>query len=176
MLVFQPPVFTAFNRLFPGLPQVIDTLNIGSAIVVAKLRMSYGGLDLKDPYTDEDAASGAPIMPCLTREATEVFLRKAVKESRPNVVFKTGTVSGFLAQEKSLTGVTVRENGVERQEQANFVIGKSLKALRIRKYISLLTNKYSRCHRTEPGVLFEVAPQCRVFASVRPSCGIRPNP
>ncbi|KAG8971967.1 hypothetical protein FRC05_010502 [Tulasnella sp. 425] len=120
--LFQPPVFTAFNRLFPGLPQVIDTLNIGSAIVVAKLRMSYGGLDLKDPYTDEDAASGAPIMPCLTREATEVFLRKAVKESRPNVVFKTGTVSGFLAQEKSLKGVTVRENGVERQEQADFVI------------------------------------------------------
>lgn len=77
-------------------------------------------------------------MPCLTREATEVFLRKAVKESRPNVVFKTGTVSGVLSQEKGLTGVTVRENGVEKQEQADFVIGKLLKALKIRKHISLL--------------------------------------
>jgi hypothetical protein len=111
----------------------MDALNLGNSIVIAKLRMNHGGLDLKDPYTDEDSASDAPIMPCLTREATEIFLRKAVKKSRPNVLFKTGTVSGVLAETKGLIGVTMRENGVEKEEQADFVIGSLPQALEIRK-------------------------------------------
>ncbi|KIO20987.1 hypothetical protein M407DRAFT_132047 [Tulasnella calospora MUT 4182] len=84
--------------------------------------MSFGRALLEDPYTTDDVTSGAPIMPSLTRGATEVFLRKAVKEGRHNVVFKTGTVSGFRSKGSDLGSVTVKVDGVEEQVEANFVI------------------------------------------------------
>lgn len=91
------------------------------------MKLAYGDANLEDPYTDDDIKAGAPISPCLTREATEVVLRKAVKKTHSNVVFKTGTVHGLLREGDSLTGVTIRVNGAKADIKANFVIGRSSK-------------------------------------------------
>ncbi|KAG8909668.1 hypothetical protein FRC00_009679, partial [Tulasnella sp. 408] len=120
--ILQPPVFLVLNQLFPDLRNLLDRLGLTSALIVAKMKVGYGGIYLKDPHTTDDINSGVPLMLNLTREATEVVLRKAVMESRPNVTFKSGTVTGFLGSEASLSGVTVRVGGTEEQELADFVI------------------------------------------------------
>ncbi|KAG9048359.1 hypothetical protein FS837_000162 [Tulasnella sp. UAMH 9824] len=119
---FQPPVYRAFTGLFPEVPRIINEFNLGAAVLGARLRMCFGGIDLKDPDPEEDGIADASITACLSREATEVVLRKALKESRPNVTFKTGVVSGFLGEGIGLAGVTVRANGAEEQVKADFVI------------------------------------------------------
>ncbi|KAG8899323.1 hypothetical protein FRC01_010586, partial [Tulasnella sp. 417] len=119
---FQPPVYRAFTRLFPNIPRIIKELNLGSAVLGARLRMCFGGIDLPDPDPSEEGIADGSITACLSREATEVVLRKAIRESRPNVTFKTGTVSGFLKDGPGLAGVTVRVNGAEEQVQGDFVV------------------------------------------------------
>ncbi|KAG8902023.1 hypothetical protein FRC01_009691, partial [Tulasnella sp. 417] len=120
--LFQPPVYTAFGRLFPDLPRVMKELNLQSAVVVAKINMTFGRISLADPYATDDVTSGVPVMPCLTRGATEVILRKAVKEGCSNVEFKTGTVSGFRSKGSELGSVAVKVGGVEEQVEAAFVV------------------------------------------------------
>ncbi|KAG9018813.1 hypothetical protein FRB90_009283 [Tulasnella sp. 427] len=120
--VFQPIVYRTFTRLFPGLPFVIEDLNIKNTIVGANLRMCYGGVDLKDPYADGGDTLGVSTTACLSREGTEAVLRKAVKESRSNISFKTGLVTGFIGDGERLAGVTVRVDGSEEQVKADFVI------------------------------------------------------
>ncbi|KAG8918859.1 hypothetical protein FRC01_001616 [Tulasnella sp. 417] len=118
----QPPVFLVFSRLFPDLQNLLDRLGLTKAIIVAKMKMGYGGIYLKDPHLTDDITSGVPLMLNLTREATEAVLRKAVMETRPNVTSKSGTVSGFLGDEGFLSGVTVKVGDMEETEQADFVI------------------------------------------------------
>lgn len=118
----QPPVFLVFSRLFPDLRNLLDRLGLTNAIIVAKMKMGYGGIYLKDPHLTDDITSGVPLMLNLTREGTEVVLRKAVMETRSNVTFKSGTVSGFLGDEGFLSGVTVKVGDTEERELADFVI------------------------------------------------------
>ncbi|KAG8878549.1 hypothetical protein FRB97_002418 [Tulasnella sp. 331] len=56
---------------------------------------------LMDPYQrafeEDDIKNGAPLTLPLSREAYEVLVRRCVKNSRPNIKFVTGTVTGVTA-------------------------------------------------------------------------------
>lgn len=63
-----------------------------------------------------------------TRETFETLIRRLVMKYKPNVLFLTGTVTGFEREGGSgrkLSGVNVNTSDGEKVEPAAFVVGMS---------------------------------------------------
>ncbi|KAG8993688.1 hypothetical protein FRB90_000621 [Tulasnella sp. 427] len=118
----QPPLYMALSRLFPKLPEQMDHFGLGSTLAVMRLIFRYGGVYTEDPYTNVTIKEGVPLTLNITREATETLIRRSLKQSRSNVTFKTGTVTGFIRDGDRLGGVSVRTEGGEVDERGDLVI------------------------------------------------------
>lgn len=84
----------------------------------------YGGIPTPDPFRGDP---DAPKTLWITREALETLLRRLLVDSRPNVTFVTGAVTGFERNEgdaSRLKGVRIEsvEGGAKTVEGA-FVVG-----------------------------------------------------
>ncbi|KAG9047422.1 hypothetical protein FS837_002278 [Tulasnella sp. UAMH 9824] len=119
----QPPSYMTLRRLFPNLPELLDYFGFGSALSVTRLKLRYGGVYYEDPHYDADDSRALTLG--ITREAAETLIRKSLRLGRPNVTFKTGTVTGFIREGDHLGGITVRTEAGEVEERADFVIDAS---------------------------------------------------
>lgn len=86
-----------------------------------RVRLRYGGIYSEDPHHDANDKRGLTLG--ITREAAETLIRKSLRLSRPNVTFKTGTVTRFIREGDRLGGVAVRTEAGEVEERADFVVG-----------------------------------------------------
>ncbi|KAG9047419.1 hypothetical protein FS837_002275 [Tulasnella sp. UAMH 9824] len=92
----------------------------GGRLAVMRVRLRYGGIYSKDPHHDADDKRGLTLG--ITREAAETLIRKSLRLSRPNVTFKTGTVTRLIREGNRLGGVAVRTEAGEVEERADFVV------------------------------------------------------
>ncbi|KAG8897825.1 hypothetical protein FRC00_003768, partial [Tulasnella sp. 408] len=119
----QPPSYMTLRRLFPNLPELLDYFGLGSTLAVTRLKLRYGGIYSEDPHYDADDPRALTLS--ITREAAETLIRKSLRLSRPNVTFKTGTVTGFIREGDRLGGIAVRTEAGEVEERADFVVDAS---------------------------------------------------
>lgn len=94
---------------------------LDSRLIVTRLKLRYGGVYSEDPHYDANNPRALTIG--ITREAAETLIRKSLRLSRPNVTFKTGTVTGFIREGDHLGGIAVRTEAGEVEERADFVVG-----------------------------------------------------
>lgn len=89
-------------------------------------RLQRGGVYVEDPYLTTSMENGAPIQLAVTRDALETLLRKLVRETRPNVEFRTGTVTALNATTlgQQVEKATIRlQDGTEAEEAGDVFIG-----------------------------------------------------
>ncbi|KAG8895307.1 hypothetical protein FRC00_007625, partial [Tulasnella sp. 408] len=93
----------------------------GGRLAAMRIKLRYGGVYYEDLL--EDVGDKKSLTLGITREAAETLIRRSLRLSRPNVAFKTGTVTGFIRDGDRLGGVAVRTEAGEVEERADFVVG-----------------------------------------------------
>ncbi|KIO18264.1 hypothetical protein M407DRAFT_32070 [Tulasnella calospora MUT 4182] len=119
----QPPSYMALSRLFPNFPELLDYFDLSPTLAVMRINLRYGGIYFEDPHRDADDKKALTLG--ITREATETLIRRSLRLSRPNVTFKTGTVTRFIREGDRLGGVVVRTEAGEVEEWADFIVDAS---------------------------------------------------
>ncbi|KAG8913742.1 hypothetical protein FRC01_004408, partial [Tulasnella sp. 417] len=119
----QPPGYMVLRRLFPNLPEQLKYFDLISTLAAMRLKLTYGGIYSEDPHHDEGDTQRLTLG--ITREATETLIRRSLRLTRPNVTFKTGTVTRFFREDDRLGGVAVRTETGETEEWADFIVDAS---------------------------------------------------
>ncbi|KAG8913450.1 hypothetical protein FRC01_004544 [Tulasnella sp. 417] len=88
-----------------------------------RFKLRYGGIYSEDPPHDAEDKNRLTLG--ITREATETLIRRSLRLTRPNVTFKTGTVTRFIREGERLGGVAIRTETGEVEEWADFVVDAS---------------------------------------------------
>ncbi|KAG8913449.1 26S proteasome regulatory subunit 8, partial [Tulasnella sp. 417] len=117
----QPPSYMALRRLFSNLSEQLDYFDFSPTVSLMRIKLRYGGVYSEDPH--HDAGDQRALTLGVTREAAETLIRRCLRLTRPNVTFKTGTVTKFIREGDRLGGVAVRTQGGEVEEWADFVVG-----------------------------------------------------